>query len=115
MLNHKFALTTLCLAVAIGASALYLIKILRRDRQLIALVGLFFLAMGLLLLLLDLLLISLSIGPQYIPDYLMFNRLVADSGFAGRWVLTVYIFIGAAFVITIYLLARNLVSKFNKN
>jgi len=51
---------------------------------------------------------------RYIPDYLRFNRLVADTGFAGRWVLTVYLFISTGLVISIYLLARNLLAKFNK-
>jgi hypothetical protein len=50
---------------------------------------------------------------QYIPDYLLFNRLVSDTGFAGRWVLTVYVFISAGLGITIYLLARNLITQFN--
>jgi hypothetical protein len=67
------------------------------------------------LLVLDLLLITFTHGPQYIPDYLLFNRLVSDTGFAGRWVLTVYLFICAGIIISIYLLARNLITKFNKN
>jgi hypothetical protein len=64
---------------------------------------------------LDLLLITFTHGPQYIPDYLLFNRLVSDTGFAGRWMLTVYLFICTGIVISIYLLARNMITKFNKN
>lgn len=94
-------------------SVLYLLKALRRDRQIIALIGLFCMAMGLFLLLLDLVLVALLHGIEYIPDYLLFNRLVSDSGFAGRWVLTVYLFSGTGFLISIYLLARNLFAKFN--
>jgi len=44
----------------------------------------------------------------------LFNRLVSDTGFAGRWVLTVYLFISTGLVISFYLLARNLITKFNK-
>jgi len=33
---------------------------------------------------------------------------------AGRWVLTVYVFISAGIVISIYLLATSLITKFNK-
>ena len=93
----------------------YLFHCLKKKRQLVALAGLFCFAMSIFLLLLDLLLITFSLGPQHIPDYLMFNRLVADSGFAGRWVLTVYVFICAGVLITIYLLARNLITKLNNN
>ncbi len=104
----------LILVTACSWSVLYLLKILRRDRRLISLVGLFCMAMGIFLLLLDLVLVALIHGIQNIPDYLLFNRLVADSGFAGRWVLTVYLFIATGLGISIYLLARNLFAKFNK-
>ena len=101
-------------AAAYAGSAFHLLKTLKEERELIALIGLFCMAMGSFLLLLDLALITFTHGPQYIPRYLLFNRLVSDSGFAGRWILTVYIFISAGPLITIYLLARNLVSRFNK-
>jgi hypothetical protein len=104
----------LILVTACSGSTFYLIKRVKQDRQLIALLGLFSMAMGVLLLLLDLVLITLIHGFQYIPDYLLFKRLVSDTGFAGRWVLTVYIFISAGFFISIYILARNLITKFNK-
>lgn len=91
-----------------------LLRKLNQDRELAAMAGLFCMGMGFFLLVLDLCLISFINGPQHIPDYLLFNRLVADSGFAGRWLLTVYLFFGAGFLISIYLLARNLISKFNK-
>ena len=67
--------------------------------------------MGIFLLLLDLLLITFTHGPQYIFDYLQFNRLVSDTGFAGRWVLTVYLFFATGFIISIYLLVRNLIKS----
>lgn len=102
------------LASACGATISYLLKRLKTDRQLLPLIGLFCMAMGIFLLVLDLLLISFIHGPQNIPDYLLFKRLVSDTGFAGRWVLTVYVFMGAGVVISIYLLARNLITKFNK-
>ena len=96
-----------------GIAIHYLLKRFRHDRQLIALLGLFSIAMGMLLLVLDLVLITLIHGPRYIPDYLLFNRLVSDTGFAGRWVLTVYLFIATGITISIYLLVINQVKKFN--
>jgi len=102
------------LATLMTGCFFYLLFCLKKYRQLPALIGIFSLAMGLFLLLLDLVLIAFTHGVQYIPDYLLFNRLVSDSGFAGRWVLTVYVFISAGIVITIYLLARNQITKFNE-
>jgi len=99
---------------AYTGSVFYLLKSFKKDRQFISLIGLFFMAMGTFLLVLDLVLISFTHGPQYIPDYLLFNRLVSDTGFAGRWVLTVYLFLATGFIISIYLLATNLITKFNK-
>ena len=111
----QYSIALLLMLAAITGSAFYLVKMLKNKKPLLSLVGLFCLAMGIFLLILDLLLISLTHGPQYIPDYLLFNRLVSDSGFAGRWVLTVYVFISTGFAISIYLLARNLITKFNNN
>jgi hypothetical protein len=110
---HLLAL--LILVSACCGSILFLLQSLKKDKKLTALVGLFCLTMGIFLLLLDLLLITFTHGPQYIFDYLQFNRLVSDTGFAGRWVLTVYLFFATGFIISIYLLARNLISKFNEN
>ena len=109
----NFFILLIIVTACIG-SFLYLLRRLRHDRQLIALIGLFCMAMGVFLLVLDLVLISITQGPQYIPDYLLFNRLVSDTGFAGRWVLTVYVFICTGLFISIYLLARNLFTKFNR-
>ena len=115
MLNYPDFLALLLFAALCTGSVFYLLQTLKNKRQpLLSLVGLFLMAMGLFLLGLDLILISFTHGPQYIPDYLLFNRLVSDSGFAGRWILTVYVFIGSGLVISIYLLARNLITKFNK-
>jgi hypothetical protein len=113
MASQYYLLLLLPFAACAG-SAFHLFKSLQQDRQLISLIGLFCMAMGFFLLLLDIVLIAFTHGPQYIPQYLLFNRPVTDSGFAGRWVLTVYIFISAGPVISIYLLARKLVSRFNK-
>jgi hypothetical protein len=103
------------LTAALFGSVFYLWHCLRKRKQLIALAGLFCLAMGSFLLILDLVLITFTHGMQYIPDYLLFNRLVSDTGFAGRWMLTIYVFISTGFVISIYLLAMNLITKFNKS
>jgi len=109
---HITVITMLTL-ILLGCT-FYLLHCLQKNRQLTALAGLFCLAMGLMLLILDLLLIASTQGPQHISDYLLFNRLVSDTGFAGRWVLTVYAFAGSGIGISIYLLARNLFTKFNK-
>ncbi len=112
-MNPSTILIPIVLIIFCTGNIYYLLRTLRQDRQLLALVGLFCMAMGIFLLLLDLVLITFIHGPHHIPDYFLFNRLVADTGFAGRWVLTVYVFISAGFFISIYLLARNLITKFN--
>jgi hypothetical protein len=114
MMNPLSFITPLIFVTVCAVTIFYLLKTLRQDKQLISLVGLFCMAMGIFLLILDLVLITLTHGPQYIPDYLLFNRLVSDSGFAGRWVLTVYVFVSTGIAVSIYLLARNLIRKFNK-
>ena len=114
-MNNSFYLLALLIYIsACGGSILFLLQSFKKDRKLAALAGLFCLAMGIFLLLLDLLLITFIHGAQYIPDYLLFNRLVSDTGFAGRWVLTVYLFTATGFIISIYLLAGNLIKKFNE-
>jgi len=112
-MNTLPLLLIIFLLLLIPGSAYYLYLCATKHRQLAALAGIFCFAMGIFLLLLDLALITFSIGPQHIPDYLTFNRLVSDTGFAGRWVLTVYVLVSAGFILSIYLLARNLISKFN--
>jgi hypothetical protein len=114
MKDPFYFLPLLILVSACTVSIVYLLKRLRKDRELVALVGLFCLTIGIFLLMLDLTLFSFAQGPQYIPDYLLFNWLAADTGFAGRWVLTAYLFISAGIIISIYLLARNLIKKFNE-
>jgi hypothetical protein len=114
MKNPFFFFALLILVSACIGSVFLLLRSLKKDRKLISLVGLFCLAMGIFLLLLDMVLITFVHGAQYVPDYLLFNRLVSDTGFAGRWVLTVYLFISTGLIISIYLLARELITKFNK-
>ena len=113
-MKNPFYFLPLLILVSACTGIIYLLRRLRKDRELISLVGLFCLTMGVFLLVLDLTLFSFAQGPQYIPDYLLFNRLAADTGFAGRWVLTAYLFISAGIIISIYLLARNLITKFNE-
>ncbi|MBW2467578.1 MAG: hypothetical protein JRF02_09790 [Deltaproteobacteria bacterium] len=91
-----------------------MLRSFKKDRQFAALIGLFALATGLFLLVLDLLLIAFIHGVQHIPDYLLFNRLVSDTGFAGRWMLTIYLFMSTGAGISFYLLATNTIKKFNK-
>lgn len=112
-MNPLSYLVPLVFFIATGTAVLYLLKRFRFDRQLIAILGLFFMAMGIFLLVLDLVLITFTHGPQHILDYLLFNRLVSDAGFAGRWVLTAYLFITTGISICIYLLVKNLVRMLN--
>jgi len=106
--------TILIFAIIYAISFFYLLTSLKRDKQLLALIGLFCLAMGFILLIIDLLLLAFTQGVQHIPEYLLFNRLVSDTGFAGRWVLTVYLFILIGVGISFYTLATNTRKKFNK-
>ena len=55
-------------AAALLGCFFYLLHCTRKNRQLIGLVGIFCLAMGLFLLVLDLVLITLIHGPQYIAN-----------------------------------------------
>jgi hypothetical protein len=114
-MDSRFYLGLTVLSILLIGNAYYLLRSFMLRRQLIALAGLLLSALAMFLLILDLLLITLTHGPQYIPDYLLFNRLVSDTGFAGRWVLTVYVFFTGSVAVTIYLLARNIVTKFNKS
>ena len=113
-MNFFFFPTVLILVIAITGSAFYLLSRLKKDKQTASLVGLFCLATGVILLVIDLILIAFIHGPQHIPDYLLFNRLVSDTGFAGRWVLTVYLFICTGVGISFYTLATNIRKKFNE-
>jgi len=113
-MNPYFYKALFILVSVCAGTILYLLKKFKTGKQLTSLVGLFCMAMGIFLLVLDMILISFTQGYQYIPGYLLFNRLVSDTGFAGRWALTVYVFIGAGLVISIYLLATSLITKFNK-
>jgi hypothetical protein len=83
----------------------YLFKNIKKGNILVNLSGLFLLGLGSLLLLLDMILVAITHGPQHIFDYLVFNRLVSDSGFSGRWVLTSYVFIGSGLLIFLYVIA----------
>jgi hypothetical protein len=96
---------------SVVACSLYLYKNLKKGKILVNLSGLFLLALDSLLLLLDIILVSVTHGPQYIPDYLVFNRLVTDAGFSGRWILTSYVFIGLGFLIFLYVIAIRLYKK----
>ena len=113
-MNPLLLSTILIFLIIYAVSFFYLLTSLKRDKQLLSLIGLFCLAMGFILLILDLLLIAFTQGVQHIPEYLQFNRLVSDTGFAGRWVLTVYLFILTGVGICFYTLATNTRKKFNE-
>ena len=71
------------------------------------------LSFGSLLLVMDIILVAITHGVQYIPDYLVFNRLVTDTGFSGRWIFTAYVFVGTGFLIFLYVIATKLLKKIN--
>jgi hypothetical protein len=99
------------LIIIVQATALFLFRSLKKDKSLIPLAGLFCLLMGIFLLLLDIILISTTQGPQFILDYLEFKRTVSDTGFSGRWVLTSYLFILSSFAVMLYIVARRFIFK----
>ena len=110
---HFQAYFLLLIILAISAiCAFYLYKNINRQNVIISFAGLLLYALGSLLLILDIILVSIIHGPQYIPDYLLFNRLVTDGGFSGRWVMTSYAFIGSGFIIFLYIAAKQLLNKF---
>ena len=111
-MNTKYFFEVFMVAAVLVGSVFYLLRSLHKDKELISIVGLFCLAMGFFLLALDVVLVSATHGPRYLHDYLLFNRLVADTGFAGRWVFTSYVFICAGMLTALYLLSRDLIHKF---
>jgi hypothetical protein len=104
-------LILLIVLLAIITCAFYLFKNITRENIIVSFAGLFLFALGSLLLMLDIILVAITHGPQHISDYLIFNRLVTDTGFSGRWVFTSYVFIGTGFLIFLYVAAIKLIKK----
>jgi hypothetical protein len=104
-------LLLLVIIIVVVLSALYLFKNIKKGNILVNLSGLFLLALGSLLLVLDMTLVAITHGPQHIFDYLVFNRLVSDTGFSGRWVMTSYVFICSGFLIFLYVFAMQLIKR----
>jgi hypothetical protein len=98
---------------AIPACSFYLYKNLSKENIIVSFAGLFMLSFGSLLLVMDIILVAITHGVQYIPDYLVFNRLVTDTGFSGRWIFTAYVFVGTGFLIFLYVIATKLLNKTN--
>ena len=98
------------IAAAVG-SAIYCYRSLKKDKSLIWLAVLVCLALGSVLLIMDLVLIVITSGPQYILDALVFERNFSDQGFAGRWIFTGYVFLGLAFVILLYGIIQKIMKK----
>ena len=100
--------------VAVFICAFFLYKNISRKNIIVSFAGLLLFALGSLLLMLDIILVAITHGPQHIPDYLLFNRLVSDSGFSGRWMLTSYVFISTGFLIFIYVASMKLLKKIDR-
>ena len=98
---------------AIPACSFYLYKNLSKENIIVSFAGLFMLSFGSLLLVMDIILVAITHGVQYIPDYLVFNRLVTDTGFSGKWIFTAYVFVGTGFLIFLYVIATKLLNKTN--
>ena len=103
------------LLIGSAACAFYLYINITRQNSIISFAGILLLILGNLLFILDLTLVAIIHGRQSIPDYLVFNRLVADVGFSGRWILTCYVFIGSGFLIFLYVAAIKLTNKIKSN
>jgi hypothetical protein len=97
--------------LAVITCAFYLYKNISRENIIVSFAGLLLLAIGSLLLILDIILVAITHGPQHISDYLIFNRLVTDTGFSGRWVFTSYVFIGTGFLIFLYVFTMKFFKK----
>jgi len=104
-------LILLIVILAVITCTFYLYKNITRKNIIVSFAGLFLFALGSLLLMLDIILVAITHGPQHVPDYLLFNRLVSDTGFSGRWVLTSYVFIGTGIIIFFYVAAQKLLNK----
>ena len=100
--------------LAVISCAFFLYKNITRENIIVSFAGLLLFAFGTLLLMLDIILVAITHGPQHIPDYLLFNRLVSDSGFSGRWMLTSYVFISTGFLIFIYVATMKLLKKIDR-
>ena len=96
---------------AVIICAFYLYKNITKENSIVSFAGLLLFALGSLLLMLDIILVAITHGPQHIPDYLVFNRLVTDTGFSGRWVFTSYVFISTGFLIFLYVATMKLFKK----
>lgn len=101
----------LIVILAVITCAFFLYKNITKENIIVSFAGLLLFAFGSLLLMLDLILVAITHGPQHIPDYLLFNRLVSDSGFSGRWMFTSYVFIGTGFLIFLYIATMKLLKK----
>ena len=104
-------LILLIVILAVITCTFYLYKNITRKNIVVSFAGLFLFSLGSLLLILDIILVAITHGPQHISDYLIFNRLVTDTGFSGRWVLTSYVFITTGFLIFLYVLTMKLFKK----
>lgn len=104
-------LILLTVILAVITCAFYLYKNITRENILVSFAGLLLFGLGSLLLILDIILVAITHGPQHIPDYLLFNRLVSDAGFSGRWMFTSYLFIGTGFLISLYVATMKLLKK----
>jgi hypothetical protein len=104
-------LILLIVILAVIACTFYLYKNITRKNIVVSFAGLFLFSLGILLLILDIILVAITHGPQHIPDYLVFNRLVTDTGFSGRWVFTSYVFIGTGFLIFLYVFTMKFFKK----
>ena len=104
-------LILLIVILAVITCAFFLYKNITRENIIVSFTGLLLFALGTLLLMLDIILVAITHGPQHIPDYLVFNRLVTDTGFSGRWVFTSYVFIGTGFLIFLYVFTMKFFKK----
>ena len=74
--------------------------------SLIFVAGLLCLGVGAVLLVVDIIMIAITPGPEYIADYLRFERTASDTLLSGRWIFTAYVFSGLGVIILLYGIVR---------
>ncbi len=82
----------------------------QNPRLLIA--GLFCIVIGAALLLLDIIIIAVTPGPEYILAYLTFERTASEELLSGRWIFTAYFSAGVGLILLLYDGIRRFIQRF---
>jgi len=86
-----------------------------QQKTLVLLVGFLCLGIGAALLAMDIIMIAITPGPEYIPAYLVFQRTASDTNIAGRWIFTAYFFAGTGLLLLLYDVIRRFFIRFRND